>query len=135
MADIRLSGSGLGIASLALQVGDCVMRLKGFCEAVKDAPEEIKHLIEEIETINLVLSDFEDSESPEHEATSKCFRFCKKALGILDGVVKKVEAEIKKRKRVGSIKAVLKKVEVEKLRERLMTAQSMLMLSNNMYLL
>ncbi len=39
-----------------------------------------------------------------------------------------------KRKRVGSVKAVLKKGEIEKLRERLMTTQSMLMLANNMYL-
>jgi cell division protein FtsX len=49
-------------------------------------------------------------------------------------VVKEVEANIKRRKRVGSVKAVLKRDAIEKLKERLMTAQSMLMLSNNMYL-
>jgi hypothetical protein len=138
MADLSLSGSGLGIASLAVQVSDCVMQLKGFWDAVKDAPDEIKHLIEEIETLSLVLSDFETSEKSElnlrHEATSRCFQYCKKAVGILEGVVKEVEGEIKKRKRVGSVKTVLKKGEIEKLRERLMAAQSMLMLSNNLYL-
>jgi hypothetical protein len=138
MADISLSGSGLGIASLAFQVGDCIMRLKGFWDAVKDAPDEIKHLIEEIETLSLVLSDFETSETPElnlgHEIMSRCFQYCKKAVGILEVVVKEVEGEIKKRRRLGSLKAVLKKGEIEKLRERLMAAQSMLMLSNNLYL-
>jgi hypothetical protein len=69
MADIKLSGSGLGVASLALQIGDCVIRLKGFWDAVKEAPEEIKNLIEEIETLSLVLSGFEDGEHPEHNAT------------------------------------------------------------------
>jgi hypothetical protein len=141
MADISMAGSGLGMASLALRVGDCVVRLKLFWDAVKDAPEEIKHLIDEIETLSLVLSDFETSESSEpeptigHEAMSKCFQFCKTAVGILETVAKQVEAEIKKRRRVGSVKAVLKKSEIEKLRERLMKAQSMLMLSNNLYLL
>lgn len=65
MTDISLAGSGVSVASLALQVGDCVMRLKGFWDAVKDAPEDIKHLIEEIQTLSLVLSDFETSEQPE----------------------------------------------------------------------
>ncbi|PMD22508.1 hypothetical protein NA56DRAFT_598150 [Hyaloscypha hepaticicola] len=134
MADIRLSGSGLGIASLALQVSECIMRLKTFWDSVKDAPEEIKHLIEEIKTLSLVLSDFDTSEHPRHEATSRCYQSCKKAVGTLDSVVKEVESEIKKRKRVGSVKAVLKKGEIEKLRERLVTTQSMLMLANNMYL-
>ncbi|KAH8776208.1 hypothetical protein BGZ57DRAFT_854509 [Hyaloscypha finlandica] len=136
-----MAGTGLGMASLALQVGDCVMRLKSFWDAVKDAPEEIKHLIDEIETLSLVLSGFETNESSEpepmigHEATSRYFQFCKKAVGILEAVAKQVEAEIKKRRRAGSMKAVLKKSEIEKLRERLMTAQSMLMLSNNLCLL
>lgn len=55
-------------------------------------------------------------------------------MGVLEGVAREAEAEIKKRKRVGSIKAVLKRDAIEKLRERLMTAQSMLMLANNVHL-
>jgi hypothetical protein len=138
MAELGIAASGIGIASLALQVGDCIVRLKGFWDAVKDAPEEIKHLLEEIETLSSVLSDFETNEQPEldlgHESTSRCLEFCKKALGILDSVVKEVEANMRKRKRVGSVKAVLKRDAIKKLKERLMSAQSMLMLSNNMYL-
>ncbi|KAN0091826.1 hypothetical protein V8E51_017673 [Hyaloscypha variabilis] len=140
MADIGLSGSSLGIASLAFQVGDSIMRLKSFWDSVKDAPEDIKHLIEEIETLSSVLSDFEttatDQPEPEigNEARSKCIQFCRNAVGILDDVVKNIEVEVKKRRRVGSVKAVLKKAEIAKLRERLMTAQSILILSNNSYL-
>lgn len=95
-------------------------------------------MIEEIETLSIVLSDFETSEQLElnlgGESTSRCLQFCKKAIRILDAVVKEVEAKIQKRKGVGSIKAVLKGDAIEKLRERLMTAQSMLVLSNNIYL-
>ena len=140
MADIGLSGSSLGIASLAFQVGDSIMRVKSFWDSVKDVPEDIKHLIEEIEILSSVLSDFEttDTDQPEpeigNEARSKCIQFCRNAVGILDDVVKNIEIEVKKRRRVGSVKAVLKKAEIAKLRERLMTAQSILILSNNSYL-
>ncbi|KAH8769265.1 hypothetical protein BGZ57DRAFT_826094 [Hyaloscypha finlandica] len=138
MADISIAGNGLGMASLALQVGQCMIVLKTFWDAVKDAPEDIRHLIEEIETLSLVLSDFKTSEQPEfapgNEASSRCFQFCKKAVENLNAAVKEVEVHIKKRKRVGSVKAVLRRDVIEKLRDRLTTAQSMFMLSNNLYL-
>jgi hypothetical protein len=138
MTDIGMAGSGAGIASLVLQVGHFAMRLKGFWDAVKGAPEEIKYLIDEIETMSLVLSDFETTNQLDilgHEAVSKCLKFCKKATEVMNSVVTEVETEIKKRKKVGSIKAVLKHDTINKLRQRLMTAQSMLILANNLYLL
>ena len=114
------------------------MKLKSFCDAVKNAPEEIRHLIEEIETLSLVLSESESSEQPglqvRPDSTSRCLQFCQKATSILSGLVKDVEVEIQKRGVIGSVKAVLKRDAIEKLRERLMTAQSMLMLSNQLYL-
>lgn len=135
---LGIAASGIGIASLAIQVGDCILKLKRFCDAVKNAPEEIKHLIEEIETLSLDLSESEGIEHPglyvRPDSKSRCFKFCQKATSILSGVVKDLEADIKNRRRVGSVKAVLKKHTIEKLRERLMAAQSMLMLSSQMYL-
>jgi hypothetical protein len=141
MADVGLSGSSLGIASVAFQIGDSIIRLKSFWDSVKDAPEEIKHLIEEIENLSSVLSDFETTDTgqlePEigNEARSRCVHLCRKAVGILDSVVKNIDAEIRTRRRVGSLKAVLKQTEIVKLRKRLTTAQSILMLSNNLYLM
>lgn len=138
MAELGIAASGIGIASLALQVGDCIVKLKTFCDAVKNAPEEIGYLIEEIETLSLVLSEFEASDAAvstiRQESTSRCLLFCQKAASILSELVKDVEAEIRKRKRIGSVKAVLKRDAIKKLRERLMSAQSMLMLSNQIYL-
>lgn len=96
------------------------------------------HLTEEIETLSLVLSEFESSEQAgldiRQDSTSRCLKFCQRAANILYGVVQDTEAEIKKRRSVGSVKAVLRKDAIQKIRERLMTAQSMLMLSNQVYL-
>jgi len=85
-----------------------------------------------------VLSEFESSEQAgldiRQDSTSRCLKFCQRAANILYGVVQDTEAEIKKRRSVGSVKAVLRKDAIQKIRERLMTAQSMLMLSNQVYL-
>ena len=126
MAELGLAASGIGIVSLALQVGDCVVRLKSFWAAVKEAPEEIKQLIEEIETLSVVLAEFEGDQP----SNSRCLVLCRKALTILFEVVKEVETGIGEKKKRGSVKAVLKRDKIDKLRERLARAQALLMLSS-----
>jgi hypothetical protein len=143
MAELGLAASGIGIASLALQVGDCIVRLKSFWGAVKDAPEEIRHLMEEIEMLTFVLGDQPKLADPAAPPTpepasftsSRCLQLCKKAMEILNAVLMEVEGGIAKRKKMGSVKAVLKRDVIEKMRERLVSAQGLLMLSNQIYLL
>jgi hypothetical protein len=139
MAALGVAASGIGIASLAIQVGDSILKLKSFWEAVKEAPEDIKHLIDEIEILSLVLSEIgkesdEGEEPPIASAlASKCQELCRGGLGALQDVVHELGSEMKKRKRVGSVKAVLKKETVDKLKDRLRSAQLLLMLSNITY--
>jgi hypothetical protein len=56
-------------------------------------------------------------------------------MEILNAVLMEVEGGIAKRKKMGSVKAVLKRDVIEKMRERLVSAQGLLMLSNQIYLL
>jgi hypothetical protein len=44
MAELGVVSSGLGIASLAIQVADSVMKLKSFIDSVREAPEEYPRL-------------------------------------------------------------------------------------------
>jgi hypothetical protein len=110
------------------------VKLKAFCDAVKNATEEIGHLIEETGTLSLVLSEFEARDATvstiRQESRPKCLLFCQKAASILSALVKDIEAKTTKRNRIASVKAVLKRDGVEKLRGRLTNAQSILMLSN-----
>lgn len=139
MAELGVAASAISIASIAIQVGDSILKLKTFWDHVKEAPEEIKYLIDEIETLNLVLSGFSSDETPngplsiEPAFSSRCLELCRKGAGILETVVKEIDVEIGKRKRVGSFKAVLKKGTIERLKERMRSAQLMLMLSNQAY--
>lgn len=57
MAELGIIASGMGIVSFAIQISDSVLRLKIFFGSVKEAIEEIRYLIEEIQTLGLVLSE------------------------------------------------------------------------------
>lgn len=139
MAELGLISAGFGIASIAIQVADSVMKLKDFIDSVKEAPGEIRYIIRHIETLTLVLSscDTEDNEAAVSEAVSNTTRTCKRLLceaaGALDSVVKELELAIGKGKKMGSVKAVLKQGMVDKLRQRLRDAQDLLVLSNQYY--
>ncbi len=139
MAELGIAASGIGIASLAIQVGDNILKLKDFWDKIKEAPEEIKYILKEIEALSLVLSDLarndDNGELPQIAPTSsmKCMELCRDGTNLLLGVVSDLDTEIGKKRRIGSVKAVLKKGTVERLRERLRSAQMMLMLSNQIY--
>jgi hypothetical protein len=135
MAELGIIASGMGIVSLAIQIGDSVLRLKNFLESVKEAPEEIRYLIEEIQTLGLVLSELAaDSALVTIPSVGKCMELCSRSAEILAGIAKELDKDIGKKRRTGGIKVVLKKGEIEKLREQLKSAQFMLMLSNQTYL-
>jgi hypothetical protein len=139
MAELGVISGSLGIVSLALQVADSVTRLKTFLNNVKDAPDEIKYTIKQIEALDLVLSSFDIDEADRDisEAASIAMRTCKifliQAAASLETIVKELETEIGKRKKIGSFKAVLKQNMIDRLRQKLRDAQDTLLLSNQYY--
>jgi hypothetical protein len=137
MAEVGLIASGMGIASLAIQIGDGILKLKAFWESVKDAPEDIRYILEEIETINLLLSEIistrEALPAVNTPTATKCLGFCQRGAEILGNVVEDLHKGIEKRQRIGSIKAALKKGAIDRLTDKLRRAQYLLMLSNQIY--
>jgi hypothetical protein len=65
MAELGAVASAIGIASFGIQVADSVIKLKDFWERVKEAPEEIRFVLEEIETLSLVLAEIGQSSGNE----------------------------------------------------------------------
>jgi hypothetical protein len=139
MAELGVISGSLGIVSLAIQVSDSVMKLKSFLVNVKDAPDEIKYTIRQIEALNLVLSSADPHEDDEDlcEATAVAMRtskiFLVQAVGALETGVKDLDLAIGKSKKVGSFKAVLRQNVIDKLKQRLRDAQDLLVLSNQYY--
>ncbi|KAE8452633.1 hypothetical protein EG329_013892 [Mollisiaceae sp. DMI_Dod_QoI] len=118
MAEIGLIASGMGIASLGIQIGSGIIKLKQLWDDVKDAPEEIQYLLDEIETLSQVLSAVDDNEGLPQSA-AKSLELCSKGATLLKSILDDLQASVGKRKRLGGLKSVLKKGTVDRLRERL----------------
>ncbi|KAF7944666.1 uncharacterized protein EAE97_005299 [Botrytis byssoidea] len=137
MAEIGIIASGMGVASLGLQLMDGVRKLKQFWDEVKEASEDIQYALEELDALSLVLSDIHTSNSnlpsiPSATVT-RCLELCRRGTDILNTTVKDLNGAISKRRKIGSAKVVLKQDTLDKFRNRLRDAQYMLMLSRQTY--
>lgn len=137
MAEFGIIASGMGVASLGLQLMDGVRKLKQFWDEVKEAPKDIQHVLEELDALSLVLSDIHTSNpnlpSIPSATVTKCLELCRRGTDILNTTVKDLNGAIAKRRKIGSAKVVLKKDTLDKFRNRLRDAQYMLMLSRQTY--
>ena len=129
MAEIGVNASGMGIASLGAQIRDSIMRIKGFWDSVKKAPEEIDYMLEDITTLSLVFSKTKSTAAANSNSLSRHLERCNAGLKILQALVQDMNLGIKESKVLGSAKAVLKKKKDGQVRERLTRSQPILMLS------
>lgn len=142
---VGLVASGISIATLAAQITSSVVKLKSYWDQVKEAPEDLTFLIEEIEDLSLLLSDIEDDQrrNPisavllERSSVSRCLEHCKRAASRLselaDDLGADLEAPNKLKNKWGSAKVLLKKDKIEKYRSRLERALRLLSLSHQCY--
>ena len=137
MAELGAVANGIALATIVFQVGDGLLRFKRFWDDVKSAPEDISYLLEEIEAQYLVISDISNRPNGMDVASisaTNCFHLYQRTASTLEKVVNELEETIRERKILGGIKTTLKKGTVNGLRERLRNVQSLLMLSNQVYL-
>jgi hypothetical protein len=133
MAEFGVVASGLGVASLGIQIGQSIIKLKEFVDKVKEAPETIRYLIAELEILDSILLELKNSDEEakklgvESFALRRCQDLCSQGSRGLEALLKEVQREIRKRPTIGSLKAVLKMGSVEKLRNKVRDAQFMLL--------
>lgn len=133
MAEIAFGtvASAAGLASLALQLVEGVKRLKGFYEGVKDALSDLEHLLEHLDTLDVLIREILAAEEGDPFLTNspgfvKCMRMCQDAAIAAISLLKRLEVTIKQNKRWGGIKMVLRKDDIEKLDKRLDRAMNLL---------
>lgn len=136
---MEVAAGSIGIASFVIQIANSVARLKSFWDSTKEAPEDIKFMIEEIEILSSILSEI-DVQNKQHQIPTtgnacavKSLQLCRQGMDILLDVVKELDQNIAKRKHLGAIKACLKKDSLARHRARLESAKTMLLLSNQAY--
>ncbi|THV53833.1 hypothetical protein BGAL_0041g00420 [Botrytis galanthina] len=133
---LGIAGSAVGIISLAVQLGDGILKLKSFWNAVKDAPEEILYILDELDITHVLLTEIEDSLGNQtiSPAAARSLRLCQKGVDILNKAVKELEDEMKRRKKWGGVKMVIKKELLEKMEKRLGRANSLMMMAHQNYI-
>ncbi|KAJ8061664.1 hypothetical protein OCU04_009465 [Sclerotinia nivalis] len=134
--EFGVAGSAVGITSLAIQLGDGILKLKSFWDAVKDAPKEILYILDELDTTHLLLKEIEDSlgNQTRSPAAAKSLRLCQKGMNILNNTVKELDEEMRKRKKWGGVKMVMKKELLEKMEKRLERANSLMTMAHQNYI-
>ena len=144
MAEVlAITASGVTFVQLAGQVAGNINKLKRYWDPVKEAPDNLKLLVEEIDSLNIVLchmqSELPDDLLPDsrcgHSATivSKSLELCQNGTDelsrLVDDLAEKIDGKLGWKKRLGSTKIVLKNSEVRGLKERIQYAIRLLTLA------
>jgi hypothetical protein len=86
MAEIlSVIASGISVAQRAVQFTSSVIKLKAYIDAIKDAPEDIRALVEEIEGFKSLLEEVELAQAHQvavwgSKSTMRSLAQCKRAV-------------------------------------------------------
>ncbi|KAK0101960.1 hypothetical protein ONS95_001231 [Cadophora gregata] len=134
----ELVASAVGIAAFAIQTGEKILKLIAFVESVKEAPSEVKYLLDEMNVLHRLLAEFSSSyikEPDGHGAmvVGEVEQLCLYSTEMLSKVTEDVNVQISKHRLLGCLKAVAKKETIDRLRERVRDARAMFHLSRQLY--
>ncbi|CAG8162112.1 unnamed protein product [Penicillium nalgiovense] len=141
---IGIVSGAITFATVLVQIGNTITTLKECYDNLRDAPDDLRKLVQEIELFGFILTDIgEDlSQSPNpasgnNKHALKSFTLCKDAAKELDIVCTDIVREIKSpnhlRRSLKSVRIVLQKGKIEKHKTHLKHAIQLLMLSQQCY--
>lgn len=143
---LSVAASGIAVIQISSQVGVAVVKLKQLLDEVKDVPDDISDLLQQIDCLDPALWDADaslnDTNLPSilwnDQAARRSTVYCQQALKDLTALVDELSVQIndrsKVRKKLASVKAVLQKPTLKKLEKRLENAIRMLTLAQQGYL-
>jgi hypothetical protein len=141
---IGIVSGAITFATVIVQIGNTITKLKECYDDLRNAPDDLRKLVQEIELFGFILADIgEDlSQSPNlalgnSKHALKSFTLCKEAANELDTVCTDIVREMKSpsrlRRSFKSVMIVLQKGKIEKHKNRLQNVIRLLMLSQQCY--
>jgi hypothetical protein len=128
--------SGAGLVSLSMQLLESTQKLKGFCDLMKDAPETIRQLCFDLETMSMALRQFEQYRQNDvsgSELLGRCILACDQAVAKVKSAVDKVDRLLSRARFAGRLYMGFKEPEVRRLVEEMEHAKSSMMLAYTSY--
>jgi hypothetical protein len=141
MAEVLgIIASGIAVGQLARSITSSIIKLKEHWDHVKDVSGEIRQLLLEIDSLNLILSHAEQDQSrvgpsdiSQNIIFEQSLNLCKQGTKELSDLVSELAVKIdgKKgwRRKAGASKVVLKREEIKKLKRRMKNAIRLLSLA------
>lgn len=141
---IGIVASAVSISQLTGQIAEGIIKLKGFWDQVKDAPEDISYLIRELEVLKNVLYELEPKQLRNHHdeiiggyAFQQSLALCREGTHELVCLADTLSSEISSSRRFkkarGCVKMVIKKEKIKRYKSRLKSAVNLLSLSHQCY--
>lgn len=138
---IGIVASGISIAQIAGQVANSIIRIKGFWDQVKAAPDDISHLLQEVDSFGLILRHIQDDLTrnalPDLVFDNECVRqsleLCRGGAIELEelaaDLAEKLGGKSGLRRKFGSVRTMLKQDDIKRLKTRLKNAIRLLSLA------
>lgn len=142
---VGVVSSAITFATLALQVGKSVQNLKDYWDSMRDAPDDLKWLVRQIEVFGSIINDIDAdlSQNPvalaikNSQHASQSLRFCEEAVKALNllckDLLQDVDSSSRLRRTYQAAKIVLRQRKIEKHISRLHDVVHLLMLSQQCY--
>lgn len=130
-------GLVMGAVSLGVQLAESVQKVKRFYDAVKDAPERLADIVDEIESLSDILAEMEGDRTSHNTNVGpkmqRCVATCRKAVDSFTTYADGLETRMKRHSRRGSVRFAIKSESIEAVISRLESSKSNLVLAYMMY--
>jgi hypothetical protein len=128
--------SGAGLVSLSMQLLESSQKLKGFYDLCRDAPETVRLLSFDLETMSMALRQFEQYRQNDvfgGDLLGRCILACEQAVAKITTTVDKIHRLLCKARVAGRLYMGFKEPEVRKLLEEMEHAKSSMLLAYTSY--
>jgi hypothetical protein len=136
---IGIVASGIAIGQATAAITTSLLQLKSLWNELRDVPDELRHLVRELEIVYLVLAESEDqlaakSGSPASRSLELALQLTDDGAKELKSLVDDLQAELKQNQRwkgkFVAAKVVLKRDQIKRFKSRLKTCIRLLTLAN-----
>jgi hypothetical protein len=131
----------LGAIASGIQIADSIQRLIRFCKSIKDAPESIRNISEDLEGLDEILNSFMKYHegiqiqgcSTPSRPVQKALSSCCSRLHDLELTISELEKGLQGRKTWTSVKVALREETIRKFQVNLESAKVSLVLANQLF--
>jgi hypothetical protein len=127
---------GAGLASLSIQLAESALKLKRLYHSMRNAPEILKEIADEIDIMSLSLQHLErhrQSESHGADLLDRCIENCRSHTTKITLLTEKISQKIDNASLTGRLYASMRERDLEKLLSDLARARSALNLAVDLY--